>query len=270
MVYWQAVPRRLLIARSHARVFDAGPLAQFGVFHLSGIVALAVLMLVLGDNTRAQANIVISAPAGLNSGDTFRIAFVTFATTAPTSNSIATYNTFVNTDATAEAGGGSVTYNGSPLAFFAIGSTSSVNAITNIGQTGSPVYLADGSQVATSDTSSPGGLWSGTLLAPLQEDLLSTHLDRIVFTGTQTTGLGVPGAELGSGGSSAEAGFSTMNSSGWIASAIGTGVTSIYGISNPLTVPAPEPSSIVLGTFAAGIGALGAYARRRKVDRRLR
>ena len=251
------------MAHSHARVLDAVPLTQSGVFNLSWIVALAVLTLVLGGNTRAQANIVISTPPGLKPGDTFRIAFVTFADTTPTSNSIATYNTFVNTDATAEAGGGSVTYNGSPLTFSVIGSTSSINAITNIGQTGSPVYLADGTRVATSDTSSPGGLWSGTLLAPLQEDLLSTHLDRIVFTGTQTTGLGFPGAELGSGVSSAEAGFSTITSSGWIASAIGNGTTSIYGISNPLTVPVPESSSIVLGMLAAGSGALGAYVRRR-------
>ena len=52
------------MAHSHARVLDAVPLTQSGVFNLSWIVALAVLTLVLGGNTRAQANIVISTPPG--------------------------------------------------------------------------------------------------------------------------------------------------------------------------------------------------------------
>ena len=92
---------------------------------------------ILGSNL-SEAGIIINTPAGLNPGDTFRIAFVTDASTQATSTNIGDYNAFVNADATAEAGGGSVTYNGNPISFSAIGSTAAKNAIDNIGQYGSP------------------------------------------------------------------------------------------------------------------------------------
>ena len=138
--------------RSKYLAFDFGCLTRFGVFNLSGIVAMAVLTLVLGGNNRAEANIIISTPAGLHPGDTFRLVFVTDSTTTATSASIGDYNSFVNNDATAEAGGGSVTYNGTPLIFSAIGSTSATSAISNIGVFGAPVYDTDGTLIAASDT----------------------------------------------------------------------------------------------------------------------
>jgi len=58
-----------------------------------------------------------------------------------------------------------------------IGSTSSINAIDNVGQTASPVYLANGTPVTTSTTSS--GLWSGSLLNPIDEDLTGARLGNI-------------------------------------------------------------------------------------------
>jgi len=72
---------------------------------------------------------------------------------------------FVN----AQAGG--ATYAGSVVNWEAIGSTSSVSAINNVGQTTTPVYLADGTLVTTSTTST--GLWSGSILNPIDEDLSS-------------------------------------------------------------------------------------------------
>ena len=72
------------------------------------------------------------------------------------SSNIADYNNFVN----AQAGG--ATFDGSVVAWNAIGSTSSVNAIDNIGQSAAPVYLADGTLITSSTTST--GLWSGSLL----------------------------------------------------------------------------------------------------------
>ena len=62
-----------------------------------------------GDNLADASGITINAPAGLNPGDTFRIVFFTAATTQATSTNIADYIAFVNSDATTEAGGGSVT-----------------------------------------------------------------------------------------------------------------------------------------------------------------
>ena len=63
----------------------------------------------------ASADIQISTPSGLMVGSTFRTVFVTDARTAAISSDINYYNSFVNNDAKAEAGGGSVTYIGSPV-----------------------------------------------------------------------------------------------------------------------------------------------------------
>jgi hypothetical protein len=119
----------------------------------------------LGASRRAAADIEINAPTGLSAGETFRIVFVTDMMRDGSSPNIDDYNTFVNNDATAEAGGGVVKYNGTTLTFSAIATTTSTSAITNIGETGAPIYLVDGTQVAASDTSS--GLWSGSLMNPI-------------------------------------------------------------------------------------------------------
>src|SRR5271157_4858986 len=102
-------------------------------------LAAAMLWLVFGGGGRAVADITITTPTGLVPGDTFRIVFATDATTTATSSSIGYYNTFVITDASAEAGGGVVTYNGVTLTWSAIASTLTENAIANVGVlTGAP------------------------------------------------------------------------------------------------------------------------------------
>jgi hypothetical protein len=90
-----------------------------------------------------EAGIVLTTPTGLSAGDTFRVVFVTDGTTTALSSNIADYNSFVN----AQAGG--ATYNGSVVSWAAIGSTSTVNAIDNVGISSAPVYLADGTLVTT-------------------------------------------------------------------------------------------------------------------------
>jgi len=81
-------------------------LTKTGRFEL----ATAVLCIGFGGGGRAAADLAITAPLALNPGDTFRIVFVTDATTTATSSSIGDYNTLVNTDAPNEAGGGAVKY----------------------------------------------------------------------------------------------------------------------------------------------------------------
>ena len=100
---------------------------------------------------------------GLSVGESFRFVFITDATTVATSSSIAVYNSFVNAQ-----------QEGPPM--MARSSTGlrsarprSVSAINNVGQTQTPDYLADGTLVTTSTTST--GLWSGSLLNPIDEDL---------------------------------------------------------------------------------------------------
>jgi hypothetical protein len=259
--------------RTKSLAFDFGCLTHLGNFKLSTIVALVIFALALGSQPLATADIFIATPPGLTPGDTFRIVFVTHGTTDATSTNIADYNTFVNNDATAEAGGGTVSYNGTALTFSAIASTATVNAITNIGQTGAPEYLSTGLIVATNDTMS--GLWSGGILNPITFDLLGGVSPNYLFvwTGTDLYGAadptpGVPGPTLGTRGP--EGGLSTSASNLWVdaGTVLYYDEALLYGISQQLTVPGgpavPEPSAIVLWLTAAGCGAVIACVRRRR------
>ena len=149
-------------------------------------LALATTMLWIGFGVRGRAEaggIALSTPAGLSFGESFRFVFITDATTVAISPSIGHYNSFVN----AQAGG--ATYDGSLVNWAAIGSTRSASAINNVGQSQTPVYLADGTLVTTSTTST--GLWSGSLVNPINEDLSGMGVrtgSTGVWTGTNTNG----------------------------------------------------------------------------------
>jgi hypothetical protein len=223
----------------------------------------SVLGLIVGVAGRARADLTLNTPAGLTPGEQFRFVFLTDGTTMATSTDIGVYNMFVNTDASAEAGGGSnvVKYMGVTLTWSAIASTSSVNATTNIAQTNTPLYLSDGSLVATStETSDPTGLWSTTatnhLSNPINEDLnQNIGPTRLVWTGTGPDGTGFNplGATT----------FPTVGRSidtvrRWVAFTGGDETISnpLYGISQVLTVPGsptvvPEPSTAVVAVFGA-------------------
>ncbi len=239
--------------------------------------ALAILALWfgLGAETRTEANLVINTPAGLTAGDTFRIVFVTDGTTDATSTSISTYNTFVNHDATSQAGGGNFVYDGTTLTFKAIGLTLTTSAVANIGETGAPVYLANGTEVASSDTAS--GWWSGgthALLHAIDTDLLGNTAQTEVWTGTGLSGhsadpLGGNGAVSGE----TTIGHSTQIGPQWMIGqeAGPTALHVMYGVSEELTVPqassVPEPSTL----WMASVGMLAgiAYGRFRRVGARM-
>jgi PEP-CTERM motif len=199
----------------------------------------------------ASAGLIVSTPAGLNPGDHFRIMFVTTGTTAATSSNISTYDAFVNSDANG------ATYNGSTISWQAIGSTSTVNAITHIGTTGDAVYLADGTKVASSDGLS--GLWSGSLLNAPDEYLNGTLANTTTWTGTNTNGSS--SSPLG-GGTFVEFGSPTSKTGIWVHASVDFNSTpyNLYGISSDLVVPSgsavPEPSTVML----AGVGGLAALA----------
>ncbi len=219
----------------------------------------------------ARADLMLAAPAGLTPGQQFQIVFVTDGTTPATSTDISAYNSFVNSDADAQAGG-NVYYNGQLVTFSAIGSTATVDAADNIGANSAPVYLVDGTLIA--DNTMTGGLWEtylgggifiGQLLAGIDEDLTGNHIaPEYVWTGTNNDGTPTANTELGSAITVATIGQTGQVNQNWIhlgGSQIPNGLV-MYGISDVLTV-VPEPSSSLLALIGLG-AALGYRLTRRR------
>jgi hypothetical protein len=226
---------------------------------LNGTWRLAMVMatfcFALGIVTPTKAQITIDTPPGLVPGDTFRIVFATIDTTMAVLPNIGIYNTFVNTDATMEAGGGAVTYDGTPLMFKAIASTLAVDAIDNIGVTNSPVYLFDGVKIANTDSAT--GLWSGSILTQIDASLTTNVWDTYVWTGT--TESGTAALDLGSGTEEpATLGYigdteTNITSALWVNASddLNDMTYPMYGISQMLTVP--EPATISMALVASAV-----------------
>lgn len=245
---------------------------------------LLAFVLVLHGSLRSlfAAPIEIKEPKGLQGGDHFRIIFVTPGTTNAVSSDISTYDAFVNSQA---AG---ATYNGQVIHWSAIGSTATVDARDHIGQTNSGVYLADGTQIATSARQAPGGLWwADPLLAqPIQDLSGNQYTSGFVWTGT--CGIGTQYATLVSGYGVVKWGLGsnvilTVNNTvyddlievgqlgstpalsggdyAWISLGFSTGKKlntnqyQMYGISDVLTV-VPEPSTFLISSMGILIAGL--------------
>jgi hypothetical protein len=233
----------------------------------------AVLWLVFGGGGRAVADLNISTPAGLTPGESFRIIFVTDGTRDGTSGNIGDYNTFVTNDAITEAGGGSnvVKYMGTTLTWSALASTTTTDAINNVGTYGVPVYLASGTLVATTDATIPsGGLWTntgfGNLTSGISQDLNGSSLyGASVWTGSTTAGTAdEPYDYLGS--AYPTYGIAGYTNTGWVAWGISpSGSDHLYGISQELTVPSavPEPSTLWVGAIAGAALITYRWSRRR-------
>lgn len=226
-------------------------------------VAVAILWIVLNTCGIARAGgIALTTPAGLKAGDSFRFVFITDQLTSGSSSNISYYNNFVNSQA------GGATYDGALVSWSAIASTSKVNAIDNIGQSATPVYLADGTLITSSTTST--GLWSGSLQNPINEDLSGNSLNFVgVLTGTTTTGV-ASRDPLGNffGVTSGDSG---KTSASWVNLAAYPSYISlhVYGISQVLvaTATVPEPSAYVMAGTAIIFGWACRYVRGRKQAR---
>ncbi len=204
----------------------------------------------------------ISAPSGLNPGDQFRIVFVTDGTIRGNNEVSSTYDSLVQSEA---AG---TTYNGNSVTWLAIISSSNfanpVSAISHIGENTTssiPVYLVDGTKVASSDNSN--GLWSGALQHSINEDIGGqTNLAFSVWTGTSSSGT-IATPTNSHFGIRPTYGSTVSSDANWINAGTSSNTTSyhVYGISEVLTVPqstaaVPEPSTAML----AGLGGLVALA----------
>jgi PEP-CTERM motif len=215
---------------------------------------------------------VLSTPAGLTAGDTFRFIFVTDGKTTATSSSISYYDNFASNQANG------ATYNGTTITWQAIGSTATVNAVAHIGSSTGGVFLASGTEVATSTTAGVGGLWSGTLLHAINQDLTSSNTRLTdVWTGTAKSApfghtsvnpLGDSVDRL------SKLGYSDYTDSSWIATSdLGANYTlpfPVFGISEVLTVPSsvPEPSSALMAVLGIGTGLVLGWSRKGKESRR--
>jgi hypothetical protein len=237
-----------------------------------GIGFLATLAIAIaGFASTASANPIAVVPAGLVAGDTYRLVFVTADTYTATDSNIADYNAEVSAEANSVAA-----LQALDTTWSVIGSTSSVDAITNIGQDpGVPIYDLEGNLIAADATTGTGGLFSttsvsGTLFDPIQyteDGGLSASSD--VFTGTTYAGNvnpSYPGRVFGGGGALAFVGDTADDNDGWIyAAAIAPNdLLPLYAISGELTVPSSTPEPATTATMIIGLAVLFLAARRRQ------
>ena len=200
----------------------------------------------------------IPTPSGLVAGDQFRFVFVTNSTTsAEDSSDLSEYDAFVTSDASG------ATHNGVLISWQAIVSNSTTDASTHIGLTNAstvPIYLVDGTKV------SAGNLWSGSLLAPINDDITGNSSPGPVRTGTRVDGSTDPAFTLGQ--TLIIIGYSYETSGAWVNVSVHPWIShgdKVYGISEVLTaVPSsvPEPSTAML-VGLGGLAALG-YSFKRK------
>jgi len=122
-------------------------------------------------------------------------------------------------------------------------------------------------------TAGPAGLWSGSILAPLNKDLASnvihpgTGIYQPVWTGTATNGSAVAGHALGA--SDVEYGLTDFTSASWIADDSTSGLLNsepLYGISDELVVPTvPEPAAATIASNGGAVPDTRSWTRPRLI-----
>ena len=237
----------------------------------NGFRILAILVVAIAGTAPRSYASPITVPVGLAPGSQYRLVFVTAETTYQALDSnIADYNAEVSLEAnsvTALLDLGTT--------WRVIGSTSSVNAITNIGSDPNvPIYNLDGLKVANDATTNSGGLFgSFGLFAPIgYNENGATEAGTFVFTGSNADGTTTVNGYLGNTASTTIFGGSGSVSGIWIdySAAAPVNTHALYAISGELTVggssSTPEPTTTA--TMIMGVAFLYLAARRRHRIRR--
>ncbi len=135
-------------------------------------------------------------PSGLDSGDEFRLLFVTMTRRNATSSDIADYDSFVQSSAAGSLAGGSLPAI-QPYAslFKALGSTSTVDARDHLGMNpdnsahnNAHVYWLNGGRIAYGNADVWDGAWTNVGLANTRTQLGTANSVGTVFTGSNTDG----------------------------------------------------------------------------------
>lgn len=237
--------------------------------------AVALLVGTFAGSSAHAAPVVLSTPAGLNVGDSFRFVFVTngqysqtissAGTINASSSDIGVYNTFVSNAA------GGATYGGVAVTWKAVGSTATVDARDNVGgfNLAVPIFLVDGTRISNTLTTSAGGFWSAGLLGSTKLNLTidGSIISSKTWTGTTYTGVKST-RYLGNVGDYVVDGLTTSSTDyldyqdEWYAD-----YAPMYGMSATLTVPPPaipEPSTCALALAGLLCGAVTAWRRRQR------
>jgi hypothetical protein len=226
------------------------------------ITAARIVTAVVLVCTASYAATIFTTPPSLAPGTQYQLAFVTDDGFLANSTSISDYNTDVTNEVALNATLAAFSLANS-VTWTVIGSTPSVDANVNAPSTGL-VYTLDGTEVAS------GGLYGGSLLAPIDIDQNGNTLSGIVWTGSNTSGTAANGInDLGQ--DFPEIGASGLATGSWIASENGivsNNTLSLYALSSVITVPeasgVPEPATIALVPVALLV-LFGIDRRRRKL-----
>ena len=198
-----------------------------------------VLLLGLFSFAASYAEIT-TMPPDLNPGDQYRLVFITKDKTfTAVSSNIAVYDASVTAQANTltdlvDLG----------TTWRVIGSTSSVSAKVHTdtddspaGSNGVPIYRLDGVIIANDYDD----LWDGGIQNPLYVAQDGTVLDTCcgTWTGTSTSGVAVPGSELGAADSSVTDGAPNGTGANWIQTGPfgANSLQFLYAISDVLTIP---------------------------------
>jgi hypothetical protein len=210
------------------------------------VIGVISALLILGKSLMAT----VVAPSGLAPGSQYQLVFASISPRTAESADIDFYNSFVT-----NAAAFGVQF-GLPagLKWHAVVSTPTVHARDNAPSGNFPVYNTQGILVSNS------GLYSGSLSSPItytQDGSPTLLWNSSVWTGSDPFGVGIPGQTVGDPSGFAMIGAATSAGTLWstlFSVPLGEG-GGIYALSEPITVPVPEPGTFLM--LSSALVALG-------------